>query len=284
MAKARVDDTQKSLDLGQRGLSAKLDQVDALRAQGQLTEEEALQRKMALYREYVPLLQAAADEQLRLAQLTGNPEDLLKAQENANGVEQLKVNLKTLGDQMDWVKTTAKDAFEQGLGNLLATLTDQTTSLTDKVLALGQAIAQALLQQASMKIASAITTAIFGPAPGHADGGLITGPGTPTSDSILALLSDQEYVVRAAAVRKYGVGYLDALNGMRLPKGSLPAFADGGLVGSPSGGGLAALPAPRVRVIVVSNEREAMEALMNGPAGEQAVLQHIHRNPDALRG
>ena len=279
MAKARVDDTQKSLDLGQRGLTAKLDQVDALRAQGQLTEEEALQRKMALYREYVPLLQAAADEQLRLAQLTHNQEDLIKARENANGVEQLKVNLKTLGDQMDWVKTTAKDAFEQGLGNLLATLTDQTTSLTDKVLALGQAIAQALLQQASMKIASAITTAIF-----KADGGYIQGPGTTTSDSIPAMLSDQEYVVRAAAVRKYGVGYLDALNGMRLPKGSLPAFADGGLVGSPAGGGLAALPAPRVRVIVVSNEREAMEALMNGPAGEQAVLQHIHRNPDALRG
>lgn len=63
--------------------------------------------------------------------------------------------------------------------------------------------------------------------PGFASGGRITGPGTGTSDSILARLSNGEYVVKAAAVRKYGTQMLDQLNGMRLPK-----FADGGLVGS----------------------------------------------------
>lgn len=56
-------------------------------------------------------------------------------------------------------------------------------------------------------------------------GGHVRGPGTGTSDSILARLSDGEYVIRAAAVRRYGVGLLNALNGMRLPK-----FASGGLV------------------------------------------------------
>ena len=44
-----------------------------------------------------------------------------------------------------------------------------------------------------------------GPAPqGFATGGLIRGPGTGTSDSIPALLSNGEYVIRAAAVRKLG--------------------------------------------------------------------------------
>lgn len=61
--------------------------------------------------------------------------------------------------------------------------------------------------------------------PGFARGGHIRGPGTGTSDSILARLSDGEYVIRAAAVRKYGLNMLNALNGMHLPQ-----FATGGLV------------------------------------------------------
>ena len=59
----------------------------------------------------------------------------------------------------------------------------------------------------------------------RAMGGLITGPGTETSDSILARLSRGEYVVRAAAVRRYGLAFLEAINRMRLPR-----FAAGGLV------------------------------------------------------
>lgn len=61
--------------------------------------------------------------------------------------------------------------------------------------------------------------------PGFATGGLIHGPGSGTSDSILARLSNGEFVLRAAAVRHYGPELLEQLNGLRLPK-----FAVGGLV------------------------------------------------------
>jgi len=54
-----------------------------------------------------------------------------------------------------------------------------------------------------------------------ASGGLIRGPGTGTSDSIPALLSNGEYVVRAAAVRDYGTHLLDNLNSGRIPQVSL---------------------------------------------------------------
>lgn len=60
-----------------------------------------------------------------------------------------------------------------------------------------------------------------------ASGGAVHGPGTGTSDSILARLSNGEYVIRAAAVRRYGVNFLNAVNGMRMPR-----FATGGLVSS----------------------------------------------------
>lgn len=45
-----------------------------------------------------------------------------------------------------------------------------------------------------------------------AAGGLVTGPGTGTSDSISARLSNGEYVVRAAAVRALGVDQLERIN------------------------------------------------------------------------
>jgi tape measure domain-containing protein len=63
-------------------------------------------------------------------------------------------------------------------------------------------------------------------AKGHATGGLITGPGTGTSDSILARLSNGEYVMTAGAVRMFGTGMLDQMNA-----GLLPAFAMGGGIG-----------------------------------------------------
>jgi TP901 family phage tail tape measure protein len=61
---------------------------------------------------------------------------------------------------------------------------------------------------------------------GAAVGGHITGPGSGTSDSIPAMLSNGEYVIRANAVKAIGVNTLDKLNHADKAK-----FADGGLAG-----------------------------------------------------
>jgi TP901 family phage tail tape measure protein len=57
-------------------------------------------------------------------------------------------------------------------------------------------------------------------------GGSVNGKGTATSDSIPAMLSDGEYVVRASSVGKLGTGFLDYIN----EKGQVPGFAAGGSV------------------------------------------------------
>jgi len=67
---------------------------------------------------------------------------------------------------------------------------------------------------------------------GFATGGHVRGPGTGTSDSILARLSNGEFVMRAAAVRKYGPDFMARLNGLQLP-----GFASGGLVEAASAAG-----------------------------------------------
>jgi hypothetical protein len=77
-----------------------------------------------------------------------------------------------------------------------------------------------------------------GSLPAFATGGLIAGPGNGTSDSMLIRASNGEYMMRAAAVRAFGVDALDQMNSLQIP-----AFASGGPVLSvpslPQGGGSA---------------------------------------------
>jgi hypothetical protein len=61
----------------------------------------------------------------------------------------------------------------------------------------------------------------------YAAGGYVSGNGTATSDSIPAMLSNGEYVVRANAVKTLGTEFLDRLN-----SADKVSFADGGLANS----------------------------------------------------
>lgn len=100
---------------------------------------------------------------------------------------------------------------------------------------------------------------------GVASGGYITGAGTGTSDSIPAMLSNGEYVIRSAAVDRIGVATLNRLN-------RAGHFADGGLVGS--GGGLGAPPV----VINLHNESGIpMEAEQTGSGfdGESYIISVV---------
>jgi hypothetical protein len=91
--------------------------------------------------------------------------------------------------------------------------------------------------QAAKELASAIFgggtegAAAGSGAGGFARGGHVQGPGSPMSDSILAWLSNGEFVMRAAAVQKYGTHMMAAINSLAFPR-----FASGGLVGGGAGG------------------------------------------------
>jgi TP901 family phage tail tape measure protein len=53
-----------------------------------------------------------------------------------------------------------------------------------------------------------------------AQGGMVRGPGSSTSDSINARLSNGEYVLRANAVKYYGTDFMNSLNQMQVQKGA----------------------------------------------------------------
>lgn len=69
-----------------------------------------------------------------------------------------------------------------------------------------------------------------------ATGGYIMGPGSGISDSIPAMLSNGEFVVKASSVAKYGTPMLDAINTGHYAMGGyvVPTakYADGGLAGN----------------------------------------------------
>ena len=90
--------------------------------------------------------------------------------------------------------------------------------------------------------------------PPMATGGLVMGPGTGTSDDVPARLSNGEYVIRAAAVKQYGVQFLDALN--------LQRFATGGLVRQ-----YAAAPVPQVN--------GAVQNVQVPDAGVVRAIEHL---------
>jgi hypothetical protein len=98
------------------------------------------------------------------------------------------------------------------------------------------AISQVAAIAAKMKESLTVQMTVLGPAaanvsgpdpdvPQFARGDMVRGPGTGTSDSILARLSNGEFVMRAAAVQHYGPNLLRQLNERRVPK-----YATGGLV------------------------------------------------------
>ncbi|MFZ5499230.1 MAG: phage tail protein [Pseudomonadota bacterium] len=138
---------------------------------------------------------------------------------------------------------------------------------------------------AAMAAMVAAVMALLGGIKKFAAGGFVTGPGTATSDSIPARLSAGEYVVRAAAVRRVGVAFLDALNGLHAPPvwdGRRLALAAGGLVPQVQVQPAAPQVSQAVRIVNAIDPAVTHDHLQT-PAGERVILNIIGRNARAVR-
>lgn len=118
----------------------------------------------------------------------------------------------------------------QGVLNMTTKPAESATTVaaTASITALSAAALSASLALETMSVSGGI--GIFG----FASGGYISGPGTSTSDSIPAMLSNGEYVINADAVSRVGAPLLDAINQGR----SIRHFASGGLVSGSGGSGI----------------------------------------------
>lgn len=150
-------------------------------------------------------------KELQAIELASN--DIEKSQADKK-LEEIRAQIKSLRTEID--ELTAFDIELE--------LTDATKQKIIKEMEdLRKLLGQPVSIQAQLDAAAA--------PPAFASGGKISGPGTGTSDSVLIRASNGEYMIKAAAVRKYGTSLLDNINGMRLPK-----YADGGLIGAATAG------------------------------------------------
>jgi tape measure domain-containing protein len=116
------------------------------------------------------------------------------------------------------------------IGNVASNMTTQLTPALDQAAPATTSFGGALTQLVQQLLSSgggggAGLIGGFLSILGLADGGHVSGPGSSTSDSIPAWLSDGEYVVNAKATRKHRA-LLEAIN-----SGRTPHFAAGGAVG-----------------------------------------------------
>lgn len=160
------------------------------------------------------------------------------------------------------------DPFNQSIEDMATNFIKQLTRMV-----LETAVQRAIILAFQASTGGGGTTAT--PVVGAATGGYIRGPGTATSDSIPAMLSDGEYVLSAKTTQKIGVGTLDAVN-----FGKAQGFAAGGLVGASSGG---MVGGGGVEVIVVSNMAEAQQRYLDSRAGRRKIVQIQYEEGERAR-
>lgn len=192
------------------------------------------------------------DDKLKLEALTAINQKYDEQQQKINTISKIQQTSNQLakdfsGAITDWI--TGAQSFGDAMKNILQ-----------------QLIAQLIQAAIYATIVAACTgggggfaarwKGAFGNA--FASGGAVAGPGTGTSDSVPAMLSNGEYVLNAQAVDRLGVPFLNGLN-----TGRLRGFASGGLVGS---GGAAGYKAERgsnggqVQSVNLSMNVSAMDA------------------------
>lgn len=123
---------------------------------------------------------------------------------------------------------------------------------------------------------------IRGFASGGSVGGRVRGPGTETSDSILTRLSNNEYVVRARSVAKYGVAFLDALNEGRLGLAATMGGAGGSMVGAGAEAGRGLSAGLRAAAAGVDSAARVMAAAVTTGVRDELEIRSPSKKMRAL--
>jgi hypothetical protein len=166
----------------------------------------------------IAMAQQIADLQmLRDTLAIGSPEFTRASAE----IDVLNRNLSNLGSRAEAVKSS----FSDGLSSILSgaeSIQDVFKGMLDNfTMSIIDTFSQNVIDAVFGKALSGGIGAIFG----FAQGGHVRGPGSGTSDSIMAMLSNGEFVVNAKAAQA-NLPLLEAMN-----NGDLPKFASGGQVG-----------------------------------------------------
>lgn len=289
---------------------------------GITSQLQGQQQILAVEKDRVVVLEELAAALLQAAQASGQPELIAQAEEFARKVGAVRASVDNVSDGFRQLRQAGEDALQNGLEDVLNNL-ERFDSVGDVFKSLASTVVTALRQVASEILATYIKAqllkglgSLFGGGGGAAQGGLIgrarggvvgyadggavdgtgggllQGPGTSTSDSIRAmsasgpvLLSNGEFIVRAAIVRRPGM--LQALQSINagaqalaaVPRGMPRRYADGGLMaeGQPAAAGQAGFAG------VIGLEPGLVMKELESDSFDRLLVKKLQRNRTSLK-
>ncbi|MGC6248282.1 tape measure protein [Bisgaard Taxon 45] len=294
-AKVQIDGVQSEINRLFQNQSAQEQRIQSQVNTGLISHLEGQRQLKDVYAQTVTEIEKQLPLLEKLSQMPG-----AQGEQARNMLEQMKLKIVELKSAGNDLEKAFKDGLTQGIQSSLMGLAQGTMTLRDAIKNLALTIVNSMAQIAAQQLAMQATSAIggfigaVGGAVTAATGGYITGPGTGTSDSIPARLSNGEYVIRAASVSRYGVDFLHAIN-----RGQLRKYSTGGLVSMPkvsagkepgltqamqNNAGVHAVASPvHIQQTLAVDSAELFTAGINTHAGEQAVLTLIRANKQTLK-
>jgi hypothetical protein len=276
--------------------------IDDQVQQGILFQFQGTEKLHELEKQRLATLQALAQAALAAARATNDPEKIAQAQELVDETNRWAQASEQAQTHADEFKQTLEQAFDREIFNFLTDGIENFNSFGDAVRGVALGVVDSLRRMAA-EILTAYLKAqllkglgkLFGGVGGFSDGGQVegfaggghisSGPGTSTSDSILARLSRGEFVVRAAVVRQPGVlDFLHDLNGagiaaLRSPR--TPGFADGGVVDFV--GEAAEARDAAMRAVLDIDEVLLLKRIEASPEFSRVVVRTVEKNPKKVR-
>jgi hypothetical protein len=309
-ARAQFKDLESIVSAAQQRLQERLSRIDLeVETQG-ITKDEGRLKTIQAYRDLRDEIGGVLPALEALSTRIQNPQDRQAIQEIINLFEELGLTIADLEDEWKKFRLEIEGAATEilarhlsdavteaeSLGDALENLVLSADGLRNMLGQLAQAIVEVTARMIAQEAVEALSFALFGAArgglvpklaaggmiAGYAPGGPVRGPGGPTDDRVLARLSAGEFVVQAAAVRKYGTDFLYALNRGLLPLqlADIRKFAGGGMVGREQQRTTA--NAFRGELTIGLSDGLIVDQ-MNTPAGERLVLKLITKNRRSVR-
>lgn len=328
-AGADFEDAQGRSQQAMADLGLDRQKIDAQVRAGQITQMDGERQIIALELERIVVLQQVAQALLSAAEATGDPEKIRQAREYAQSVEEIGVAASNADDSMTRFRDTLEQSGIQALTDFFANGIAEAKNFSDAIRQMAMAVVNSIRQMAAQILATQIIQGLAGlfgtggsvgggggSSSGKAQGGQILarggtvggatlsrfssggflrGPGTGTSDSLVALtegghpvrLSNGEFVVRAAAVQQPGaLDFLRDFNHLSMAAlkpvratTDAPRFAGGGLIEK------SADKDPQARdgrMLIGLDEGLVLKAL-ESPRGQKVFVELVGRNRRALQ-
>ncbi len=290
-----VGDAAQDADRELSSLQHDRAEIQARIAAGLVGEVTGAKQLLTLDEQRLPKLRELAAALTSIASESGNPEFIEKAQEFALKLDTIGHSIRAANDALVTFRADFENAFESGLSAFLGDTINQVRSVEEAFHSLARSIIADIQRISAQKLSKSITSLLFGvPKFGltpsqqqlvsaassihFADGGFVSGPGTGRSDSVPAMLSSGEFVVKSSVAGQPGIAELlmNLNNGYDLrPPSFAPIQFDDGDFGD---GGSSSVNG----AITVAAEEGSTITHMETPAGQKVMLRHIVNNRRAI--